>query len=79
LEVNMPRTRAYRRHQRDRALARAYRVVLTYHSRDEAVRWDQLRPQARHFHWRCNCWDDPHASALRRRREEREWRKRETT
>jgi hypothetical protein len=64
------RTRAYRRHKRAVKLARRYRI-LTHVA---AIPPIGLRPQQMHAHLRCNCFDDPRESAIRRRREERAWR-----
>jgi hypothetical protein len=66
----MPRTRAYRRHQRQVKLARRYRILVSVYSCSPA----DLSPKAMTWHLRCNCFDEPNASSLRRRRDEREWR-----
>jgi hypothetical protein len=70
LEVTMPRPRAYRRHQRQVKLARRYRILASVTSCSPA----DLSPKAMMWHLRCNCFDEPDANSLRRRRAEREWR-----
>jgi hypothetical protein len=71
----MPRTRAYRRHKRRVKLARRDRILAAAvaSSRTEHYR-GPVDPRDMNAHIRCNCWDDPRVSALRRRREERAWR-----
>lgn len=69
LEVNMPRTRAYRRRQRAVKLHRRYRIVraltgLTGHD-----------PRWRHWHLNCSCFD-LETPRTRRTREKRTWRAR---
>lgn len=65
------RSRAYRRHKRAVKLARRYRLMLSHSS------WwaDHLTPKLMHAHLRCNCFEDPREQAIRRRREQRAWRR----
>lgn len=73
----MPRTRAYRRHKRRVKLARRHRIVK--HSASWAFSGPfPIPPQVMHWHFRCGCFDH-RETTLRRRREEREWRRREIT
>lgn len=71
----MPRTRAYRRHKRHVKLARRNRI-LSYAYANSWI--DHYRgpadPRDMNAHIRCNCWDDPRAHAIERRRQERAWR-----
>lgn len=69
----MPRSRAYRRHKRAVKLARRYRIMLSGHGQSW-YRDHPLTPRAMHAHLACNCFDEPRASALDRRRSERQWR-----
>jgi len=64
------RSRAYRRHTRAVKLARRYRILRSF-----SEHYVNLTPRAMHYHLRCNCWDDPREQAMRRRREERAWRR----
>lgn len=67
----MSRSRAYRRHKQAVKLARRYWILK--HVVQLPPEW--LHPQSVHFHVRCNCWEEPRASALARRRDERSWRR----
>jgi hypothetical protein len=64
----MPRTRAWRRHERRVKLNRRYRIVAT------VFRGTLHDPRERHVHLRCNCFDDPRDHGRGRRSiETREW------
>ena len=84
----MPRTRAYRRHKRHVKLQRRYRLMrhlffdlrpgygpVEDHS-PRQVAWSTPTPRWMHAHLNCGCWD-VETRALRRRREERRWRREE--
>lgn len=64
------RSRAYRRHKRAVKLARRYRIMQSMSSWYDS----RLNPRMMHAHIRCNCFEDPRESILRRRRDERAWR-----
>lgn len=67
----MPRSRAYRRHKKAVKIDRQLRII------NAVLHWPGRWPDSRilNAHINCHCWEDPRERTLRRRRDERAWRR----